>query len=362
MVGMVPRLNEIMIRRIKTKGIAVFLTFSLMLLLAVALYSTSPSKSAFGATLTGSGGYPPTFLHKADTGQSRFDLVVDGEVTEIHSTSRTLREILQEIGFGEDAKFSLDLDEVIPADTTEIIGGTKKQIRIVSPAGNRTLLTYGRTWDEVLREIPEYTGTTYSLVKAMRFTPKDGDVVKFEETARHFQEVSLTVEPETQYQDDPELPMGEEVVLQEGVASESKLLFEVDIFNSSRVTRRLTSTEVIKAGQPEIISQGTKMIYDSQSNRGIGQRLAAEMGWTNKQWGCLERLWTRESNWNHLAKNSSSGAYGIPQSLPGTKMATVASDWRHNPVTQIKWGLGYIQGRYGTPCGAWGHSERVGWY
>jgi len=70
----------------------------------------------------------------------------------------------------------------------------------------------------------------------------------------------------------------------------------------------------------------------------------------------------RESHWNPHAHNASSGAHGIPQALPGSKMASAGPVWQSNPVTQIKWGLGYIQGRYGTPCNAWGHSESHGWY
>lgn len=97
-------------------------------------------------------------------------------------------------------------------------------------------------------------------------------------------------------------------------------------------------------------------------NRAIGQSMAADRGWTGDQWSCLEALWTRESGWNHQAYNSSSGAYGIPQALPGSKMATAGSDWQTNPATQIKWGLNYIGARYGTPCGAWNHSESYGWY
>ena len=77
---------------------------------------------------------------------------------------------------------------------------------------------------------------------------------------------------------------------------------------------------------------------------------------------CLNKLWNRESGWNHKAYNSGSGAYGIAQALPGSKMASVADDWRTSPATQIKWGLGYIKGRYDTPCGAWAHSESSGWY
>jgi hypothetical protein len=73
-------------------------------------------------------------------------------------------------------------------------------------------------------------------------------------------------------------------------------------------------------------------------------------------------LWNKESGWRVNAYNSGSGAYGIPQALPGSKMASAGADWQTNAATQIKWGLGYIKGRYGTPCGAWGHSQSVGWY
>jgi hypothetical protein len=85
-------------------------------------------------------------------------------------------------------------------------------------------------------------------------------------------------------------------------------------------------------------------------------------GWGADQLTCLISLWEKESNWNSAAENPSSGAFGIPQSLPGNKMASAGADWRTNPATQIKWGLGYIAERYKTPCGAWGHSVAVGWY
>ncbi|MFC5182006.1 aggregation-promoting factor C-terminal-like domain-containing protein [Actinomadura harenae] len=79
------------------------------------------------------------------------------------------------------------------------------------------------------------------------------------------------------------------------------------------------------------------------------------------QFGCLVKLWNRESGWNTHAANPS-GAYGIPQALPGSKMASAGPDWQNNAGTQIKWGLGYIKNRYGTPCGAWAHSQSTGWY
>jgi hypothetical protein len=97
-------------------------------------------------------------------------------------------------------------------------------------------------------------------------------------------------------------------------------------------------------------------------NRATGCALMLDAGFKIDQFPCLNKLWNKESGWNARAANASSGAYGIPQSLPGSKMASVAADWKINPATQIKWGLGYIEGRYGTPCGAWTHSENTGSY
>ncbi|WP_141012508.1 aggregation-promoting factor C-terminal-like domain-containing protein [Nocardioides sambongensis] len=94
----------------------------------------------------------------------------------------------------------------------------------------------------------------------------------------------------------------------------------------------------------------------------IARALMADFGFSVSEFGCLDSLWTRESGWSVTADNPSSSAYGIPQALPGSKMASAGADWATNPVTQITWGLGYIQDRYGSPCGAWGHSQSVGWY
>jgi hypothetical protein len=97
-------------------------------------------------------------------------------------------------------------------------------------------------------------------------------------------------------------------------------------------------------------------------NRATGCALMLQAGFKIDQFPCLNKLWNKESGWNHRARNPSSGAYGIPQAYPGSKMSSVASDWKTNPATQIKWGLGYIEGRYKTPCGAWARSESTGSY
>jgi hypothetical protein len=114
----------------------------------------------------------------------------------------------------------------------------------------------------------------------------------------------------------------------------------------------LTSGPAV-SGQQSISAQDPQAIADA---------LLASYGWSSSEMTCLVPLWMGESGWRVSAENTSSGAYGIPQSLPGSKMATVGADWRTNPATQIKWGLGYIQERYGSPCGAWGFKQSHGWY
>jgi len=89
-----------------------------------------------------------------------------------------------------------------------------------------------------------------------------------------------------------------------------------------------------------------------QDPRSVARMMLDDFGWSDSQWSCLERLWVGESGWDYRATNRSSGSYGIPQALPASKMGTVAADYLTNPVTQVTWGMQYIQSSYGTPCGA----------
>ena len=116
--------------------------------------------------------------------------------------------------------------------------------------------------------------------------------------------------------------------------------------DKARSGGQVTKTEDLGSGDPKAIAQA----------------MLSDYGWSSSEFGCLDALWTRESGWNPSAANPTSSAYGIPQALPGSKMATAGADWATNPATQIEWGLGYIQDSYGSPCAAWGHSESSGWY
>ena len=117
-----------------------------------------------------------------------------------------------------------------------------------------------------------------------------------------------------------------------------------------RAAKRRASRDRSYSGAP--VSPG--------SARAIAKSQLAARGWSD-QFGCLDQLWQKESGWRVTAA-SPSGAYGIPQALPGSKMASAGADWRTSAATQIRWGLGYIDSRHGTPCGAWSHFQSRGWY
>ena len=133
-------------------------------------------------------------------------------------------------------------------------------------------------------------------------------------------------------------------------------------FTTQQITVQRGGYEVVSGKTAVAMFVELASIPDAGTIKSYAFEAAASRGWGMDQYSCLVKLWNRESHWNVYAHNVGSGAYGIPQALPGEKMATVADDWQTNPATQIEWGLRYIQGRYGSPCGAWAHSEAVHWY
>ncbi|WP_136193595.1 G5 domain-containing protein [Actinomyces procaprae] len=185
-------------------------------------------------------------------------------------------------------------------------------------------------------------------------------------------------------QESDSLAEGEEKVQTEGVNGVTRVVYRVTSVDGKEIAREVVSRAVVTERVDEVVLVGTGSTSDATADTGSGsatttatasgdgttaasaQSIAKSMmssyGWDDSQFSCLVNLWNRESGWNYQAQNPSSGAYGIPQSLPGSKMSSVASDWATNPTTQITWGLGYISERYGSPCSAWAHSESTGWY
>ncbi len=117
-----------------------------------------------------------------------------------------------------------------------------------------------------------------------------------------------------------------------------------------------------QVGPDRAVRPSEQMLEPDAGPREIARTMLPEYGWDSVQYACLDQLWISESNWDHTATNPTSGAYGIPQSLPAGKMASAGPDWRTNPATQIEWGLEYIRLSYGTPCSANSFKIANNWY
>ncbi|WP_309068446.1 phospholipase [Microbacterium sp.] len=151
----------------------------------------------------------------------------------------------------------------------------------------------------------------------------------------------------------------------EDVVAETAALEEADAEAARKAEEAARKAEEAarKAEEERKAAEALAAANSPSGAQATAEAMAAERyGWGGDQFSCLVSLWSKESGWNYQASNPSSGAYGIPQSLPGSKMATVGSDWQTNATTQIAWGLDYISRAYGTPCAAWGHSQSVNWY
>jgi hypothetical protein len=126
-------------------------------------------------------------------------------------------------------------------------------------------------------------------------------------------------------------------------------------------TQNTSTAQATASAQPTPSAPAAAMAA-SGSPQQIAQAMLASFGWSSGQFSCLDPLWAHESGWSVTAYNSGSGAYGIPQALPGSRMASAGPDWQTNAATQIRWGLEYIKGTYGSPCAAWDHEQATGWY
>lgn len=170
------------------------------------------------------------------------------------------------------------------------------------------------------------------------------------------EDLKIKIEEERKAKEEEEKRIAEEKAKAE---AEQKAKEEAEAKKKAEELRIAQSKQVTSRGGTSVrTATGTKAEYQAYAK----DLCINTYGWTENDFNCLVKLWERESNWNPNAHNKSSGAHGIPQSLPASKMASEGSDYMTNYKTQIRWGLKYITNRYGTPSNAWAHSQQKGWY
>ena len=159
-------------------------------------------------------------------------------------------------------------------------------------------------------------------------------------------------------------------VVQSGSNGLKRVTYRIRYQNGAEIEKTEISSEVIKEPVDKIVEVRTKQVTSRggvvsgsvAEYQAYAEKRCFDYGWSDADFQALVKLWNKESRWNPYACNSSSGAYGIPQALPASKMAVYGTDYLTNYKTQINWGLNYIKSRYGTPTAAWNHSCSKGWY
>jgi len=192
---------------------------------------------------------------------------------------------------------------------------------------------------------------------------RDNEVVTIRRVTYRNTVQQVTVPYGVDRQDDPNSYVGTNSVARLGRNGVSRLTYQLIYLDGKLAGKVLLSTVVVRqpVNEQDLVGSKQAIAVSSGSAQQIAAGMVAARGWGNGQFSCLVSLWNKESGWRTDAYNAS-GAYGIPQALPGSKMASAGPDWQHNAATQISWGLSYIAGVYGTPCNAWAHSQATGWY
>lgn len=244
------------------------------------------------------------------------------------------------------------------AQRSEEANQAAEDAQAASVAASTSVAEVKATHDDLYAKLAELQGTTADAIAAYR--QQEAEQASYleqqasaQQQADQSQQTSsgtetATTNPTTSDQTSSGGSAGSSTSAAAGTGSETPAAQPADAGNATTGTGSSSSSSTVDNSRA--------------AAKAYAQSRMSSYGWDDSQYACLVSLWTRESGWSYTATNSSSGAYGIPQALPGSKMASAGADWQTNSQTQIDWGLGYISSVYGTPCGAWQHSENTGWY
>jgi len=298
-------------------------------------------------------------------------LTLDGQTGMYWTYATTVGAVIDSLGLAKTSvMMSLPSDTPVPLTGLTLTVGTAYNVSVTAGGKTQPIHSYGTVGDTLTS-----LDLTWDADDIVTPAPSTALSDKLKITLVKVEHKTVTRDKpipfETVNSDDPNAPAGEVTVVTDGVKGVEQETIDQLLHDGKVVKETVTATKVTKKPVDKVTTTGTKVIpvvpavsvnVSPGSAQAIARDMVAARGWDDSQFQCLVALWNRESMWRVTAENPYSGAYGIPQALPGSKMASAGADWRTNPATQIAWGLGYIASRYGNPCGAWASSESRGWY
>ena len=302
-------------------------------------------------------------------------LDVDGVRTDVWTTAPTVAEALKQLGYAGNDFVSVSRDRRLPLAPTDIAIRTPRAITIVHDGLRQQVTTTDATVGEVLGDLGITLGNRDRLSVAMDSPVRGGETVRVQRITKRLVTKIKRLPFKTIRHNNSTMRLGTTKVVRAGRDGRARVTYSLVYVDGQLVGRTVIRTITVAKPKTRVVAVGTAKrrtfaaaaapsaaAPSPGTAKAIARDLVAQRGWDDAQYNCLVVLWDNESSWNVHASNPYSGAYGIPQALPGSKMGTAGPDWQNNATTQIKWGLGYIAERYSTPCGAWSFWQANGWY
>ena len=302
-------------------------------------------------------------------------LDVDGVRTDVWTTAPTVAAALDQLGYSAQDFVSVSRDRRLPLVPTDIAIRTPRSITVIHDGVHQQVTTTDSTVGDVLADLGITLGSRDRLSVPMDAAVRGGETVRVQRVSKRLVTKIKRLPFKTVRHDDSTMQRGVTKVVRDGRYGRAKVTYSLVYVDGKLAGRTLLRTVTLAEPKTEVIAVGTGKLRSVSGGsapstpapspgtaKAIARDLVAARGWGSEQYDCLVILWNNESSWNVHAANPYTGAYGIPQALPGSKMASAGPDWQNNATTQIKWGLGYIAGRYSTPCGAWSFWQANGWY
>jgi uncharacterized protein YabE (DUF348 family) len=300
------------------------------------------------------------------------NLNIDGVQRSVWTVAPTVAAAMSELGYSAQDFTSVSRSRRLPLSPTDIAVRTPKFVTVVHDGTTQHVTTTDATVSQLLDDLQLTVGPHDSLSMSQSAPLRQDARIVLKRVARANVVVAKAIPFTTTANQDDRMLAGQTQLVQPGRDGLARITYAVVYIDGREVGRTKIRTVVVRVPKPRVVKVGTKqraavatragtLASSDGSPKDIARQLVAARGWSSQQYGCLVTLWDRESGWNVHAANAS-GAYGIPQAVPGDKMASAGPDWQNSALTQIKWGLGYIAGRYGNPCGAWSFWQNNGWY
>jgi uncharacterized protein YabE (DUF348 family) len=305
-------------------------------------------------------------------------LDVDGVRTDVWTTAPTVADALAQLGYSGQDFVSVSRARRLPLGATDIAIRTPRMVTVVHDGTRQQVTTTDPTVGEVLADLGITLTGRDRLSVPSDSSVVGGQTVRVERVDKRLVTKLKKLPYRVVRHKNADMRAGTTEIVRRGRAGHARMTYALVFVDGKLAGRTLVKSRVLAKPTSQIVAVGTRRVTQPHNStlsapsvpapspgsaKAIARSLLANYGWDSQaQFDCLVVLWNSESGWNVHAANGSSGAYGIPQALPGSKMASAGPDWQNNATTQIKWGLGYIGERYGSPCGAWSFWQSAGWY